>query len=103
MAEFAADLHEVTMGKGHRAVSPPSGADKPKTAAKALRRAGTVLEWAVAASLRTGNPARAIARAAATLEARALAPVGIAAAVLTPEGGDFNDDLAALGPQAPAV
>ena len=41
-------------------------------------------------------------RAAATLEARALAQ-GIAATVLTPEGGDFNDDLAALGPQALAV
>ena len=38
-------------------------------------------------------------RAAATLEARALAQ-GIAATVLTPEHGDFNDDLAALGPQA---
>ena len=38
-------------------------------------------------------------RAAATLEARALAQ-GIAATVPTPEGGDFNDDLAALGPPA---
>ena len=35
-------------------------------------------------------------RAAATLEARVLAQ-GIAATVLTPEHGDFNDDLAALG------
>ena len=33
---------------------------------------------------------------------RALAQ-GIAATVLTPEGGDFNDDLAALGPQALAA
>ena len=41
-------------------------------------------------------------RAAATLEARALAQ-GIAATVLTPEGGDFNDDLAAFGPPALAV
>ena len=41
-------------------------------------------------------------RAAATLEAQALAQ-GIAATVLTPEGGDFNDDLAALGPQALAA
>ena len=41
-------------------------------------------------------------RAAATLEARALAQ-GIAATVLTPEHGDFNDDLAALGPQALAA
>ena len=40
--------------------------------------------------------------AAATLEARALAQ-GIAATVLTPEHGDFNDDLAALGPQALAA
>ena len=38
-------------------------------------------------------------RAAATLEARALAH-GIAATVFTPEHGDFNDDLAALGPSA---
>ena len=37
--------------------------EKPKTAAKVLRRAGTVLEWAVAANLRTDNPARAVARA----------------------------------------
>ena len=36
-------------------------------------------------------------RAAATLEARALAQ-GLAATVLSPEHGDFNDDLAALGP-----
>ena len=41
-------------------------------------------------------------RAAATLEARALAQ-GIAATVLTPEHGDFNDDLAALGPPALAA
>ena len=41
-------------------------------------------------------------RAAATLEARALAQ-GIAATVLSPKGGDFNDDLAALGPQALAA
>ena len=41
-------------------------------------------------------------RAAATLEARALAQ-GIAATVLLPERGDFNDDLAALGPQALAA
>ena len=36
---------------------------RPKTAAKVLRRAGTVLEWAIAANLRTDNPARAVARA----------------------------------------
>ena len=41
----------------------PVWGPKPKTAAKVLRRAGTVLEWAVAASLRTDNPARAVARA----------------------------------------
>ena len=41
-------------------------------------------------------------RAAAMLEARALAQ-GIAATVLTPEHGDFNDDLAALGPPALAA
>ena len=41
-------------------------------------------------------------RAAATLEARALAQ-GLAATVLTSEHGDFNDDLAALGPQALAA
>ena len=41
-------------------------------------------------------------RAAATLEARALA-LGLAATVLTPEHGDFNDDPAALGPQALAA
>ena len=41
-------------------------------------------------------------RAAATLEARVLAQ-GIAATVLTPEHGDFNDDLAALGPSALAA
>ena len=41
----------------------PVWGDKPKTAAKVLRRAGTVLEWAVAANLRTDNPARAVARA----------------------------------------
>ena len=48
--------------------------------------------------LRPG-PAR---RAAATLEARAHAQ-GIAATVPTPEGGDFNDGLAALGPLALAA
>ena len=74
----------------------PGLGDKPKTAAKVLRRAGTVLEWAVVTNLRTDNPARAVARAAATLEARALAQ-GIASTVLTPEGGDFNDETAALG------
>ena len=47
---------------------------KPRTAAKALRRAGTVLERAVAVNLCTDNPARAVARAAATLEARADPP-----------------------------
>ncbi len=41
----------------------PVWGPKPKTAAKVLRRAGTVLEWAVAANLRTDNPARAVARA----------------------------------------
>ena len=41
-------------------------------------------------------------RAAATLEARVLAQ-SIAATVLTPEGGDFNDDLVAFGPSALAV
>ena len=41
-------------------------------------------------------------RAAATLEARALAQ-GIVATVLTPERGDFNDDLAAFGPPAIAA
>ena len=41
-------------------------------------------------------------RAAASLEARVLAQ-GIAATVLSPEGGDFNDDLTALGPQALAA
>ena len=41
----------------------PVWGDKPKTAAKVLRRAGTVLEWAVAAGLRTDNPARVVARA----------------------------------------
>ena len=46
--------------------------------------------------------APALPGAAATLEARALTQ-GIAATVLTPEHGDFNDDLAALGPQALAA
>ena len=41
----------------------PVWGEKPKTAAKVLRRAGTVLEWAVAANLRTDNPVRAVARA----------------------------------------
>ena len=41
-------------------------------------------------------------RAAAGLEARAMAQ-GIAAAVLVPAHGDFNDDLAALGPRALAA
>ena len=41
-------------------------------------------------------------RAAATLEAQARAQ-GIAATVLIPEHGDFNDDLATLGPPALAV
>ena len=41
-------------------------------------------------------------RAATTLEARALAQ-GIAATVLTPENGGFNDDLAAFGPSALAA
>ena len=41
-------------------------------------------------------------RAAAGLEARARAQ-GIAAVVLTPAHGDFNDDLAALGPRALAA
>ena len=38
-----------------------------------------------------------------TPPARALAGKGIAATVLSPKGGDFNDDLAALGPQALAA
>ena len=82
------------------------GSPKPyaglKTAAKALGRAGTVSSGWSPRTRRTDNPARAVARAAATLEARALAQ-GSAATALTPEGGDFNDDLAALGPQALAV
>ena len=41
-------------------------------------------------------------RAAATLEVRALAR-GLAATVPTPEGGGFNDGLAALGPPALAA
>ena len=41
-------------------------------------------------------------RAAAGLEARAMAQ-GLAAVVLTPALGDFNDDLAALGPRALAA
>ena len=41
-------------------------------------------------------------RAAAGLEARAMAQ-GIAAVVLVPAHGDFNDDLAALGPRALAA
>ena len=41
-------------------------------------------------------------RAAAGLEARAMAQ-GIAAVVLLPAHGDFNDDLAALGPRALAA
>ena len=41
-------------------------------------------------------------RAAATLEARVRAQ-GIVATVLIPEHGDFNDDLAALGPPTLAV
>ena len=41
-------------------------------------------------------------RAAAGLEARAKAQ-GIAAVVLTPAHGDFNNDLAALGPRALAA
>ncbi len=41
-------------------------------------------------------------RAAAGLEARAMAQ-GLAAVVLTPAHGDFNDDLAALGPRALAA
>jgi len=45
----------------------PVWGDKPKTAAQVLRRAGTVLEWAVAANLRTDNPARAVARAPALI------------------------------------
>ena len=39
-------------------------------------------------------------RAAFHAESRALAQ-GLAATVLTPEGSDFNDDLATFGPQAP--
>ena len=42
------------------------------------------------------------AAAAAGLEARAMAQ-GIAAVVLVPAHGDFNDDLAALGPRALAA
>ena len=41
-------------------------------------------------------------RAAARLKARALAQ-GLAATVLVPEHGDFNDDLTALGPRALAA
>ena len=41
-------------------------------------------------------------RAAAGLKARAMAQ-GLAATVLTPAHGDFNDDLAALGPRALAA
>ena len=41
-------------------------------------------------------------RAAAGLKARVLAQ-GLAAVVLTPAHGDFNDDLAALGPRALAA
>ena len=41
----------------------PVWAEKPKTAAKVLRRAGTVCEWAIVAGYRTDNPARAVARA----------------------------------------
>ena len=41
-------------------------------------------------------------RAAARLEARALAQ-SLPATVLVPEHGDFNDDLAALGPRALAA
>ena len=41
-------------------------------------------------------------RATAGLEARALAQ-GIATVVLVPAHGDFNDDLAALGPRALAA
>ena len=41
-------------------------------------------------------------RAAAGLEARAMAQ-GLAAVVLVPAHGDFNDDLAALGPRALAA
>ena len=48
------------------------------------------------------RPARRSGASTATLEARALAQ-GIAATVLTPEHGDFNDDLAALGPSALAA
>ncbi len=41
-------------------------------------------------------------RAAAKLKARALAQ-GLPATVLVPAHGDFNDDLAALGPRALAA
>ena len=41
-------------------------------------------------------------RAAAKLKARAMER-GIAATVLVPAHGDFNDDLAALGPRALAA
>ena len=41
-------------------------------------------------------------RAAAGLKARAVAQ-GLAATVLTPAHGDFNDDLAALGPRTLAA
>ena len=54
-------------------------------------------------SLLVRSDALALARrAAATLEVRALAR-GLAATVPTPEGGGFNDDLAALGPPALAA
>ena len=49
-----------------------------------------------------GRPLPRRRPAATLLEARALAQ-DLAAAVLIPERGDFNDDLAALGPQTLAA
>ena len=104
--------------------------EKPETARRVRQRISTIMRWAVAHGYRTDDPAAAALsagslaafvpppgtarlliaadrdaagrRAAAGLEARAKAQ-GLAAVVLTPAHGDFNDDLAALGPRALAA
>ena len=79
--------------------SPPSPHCRPRR--RALGRQPCRLRHAPRLLIAADRDAKG-RRAAATLEARALAR-GIAATVLSPEGGDFNDDLTALGPQALAA
>ena len=108
------DLIGTFLGIGGTHSPTPCGSGVSPQAAKAASNAGRT-EGTTAQSRREsgvgqcGREGRMLAgadqvehrdaaglRAAATLEARALAH-GLAATVLTPEGGDFNDDLAALG------